>query len=118
MTDQEFEYLAGKVLSEEASREEQAELKKWLECEPARKEEFADLELARDFLRQYGPLLPAMGNSPTPIPKHRLRQLQEAVRKARAGQEAEPFLALLRHWIGSYRRATATAIAVLSICIY
>lgn len=115
MADDRFEALAMKVLTGEASREEASELAIWLERDAQRRDQFQELELARDVLREFGPLVRAMDAPHTPVPSHRLGPLLGAVRANRAEPEALSLLEWLCQWLNSHgwlTAAVATAVVV------
>src|SRR2546422_275530 len=77
----EFEILAAKVLAGEASAEEHSRLREILSQSAELRQDFAELAATWKTMCETGPLAKALHAPPTPIPKDRLKGLQEVVRE-------------------------------------
>jgi len=103
MSESEFDQLAAKVLSAEASAEEAAQCKAALAGHPAWRQRFEDLRQARALVVQLGWTQKAQAAPCTPIPEERLRHLQETVHRVFHAKSAPmpqylDFFSELRGW--------------------
>ncbi len=81
----EFDILAAKALSGEASAEEGARLEALLAESAERRQIFTGLKAVWAALKATAPIGQALAARPAPIPGQRLRQLQQAVREQARG---------------------------------
>ena len=121
MAETEFEILAAKVLAGEASAGERRRLEELLAQDTSLRAEFAELELARSYVRIIGPLAQALEAQPAPIPEHRLVELQAVVVKT-FGREARPqpmremMAELVLRWSRGYPTAVA-GVALIALAV-
>lgn len=87
--EEDFDILAAKVLADEASPEERAQLGEILARNAGLRQEFAEMKSMWNSLAGISPLVQALDAPPAPIPLERLVQLQEVVRK-KFGHSAPP----------------------------
>jgi anti-sigma factor RsiW len=81
--DDEFDILAAKVLTGEATQKERAEFQSMLANSPELSAEFAALQSTWNSLKKAAPVIQAETAPPAEIPAERLQQLQRVVRDAR-----------------------------------
>jgi hypothetical protein len=74
MTDTEFDALATKVLTGDASTEERSCVQDLVEKDPRWKVRYEELNQACGFVRKFGPLVDALHAAPQPVPEHRLAE--------------------------------------------
>src|SRR5436190_716184 len=117
----EFEVLAAKVLAGEATSQEKARLNELFAQDANLRDQFAELELARDFVREIGPLAQALDAPPAAIPEHRLRALQKVVTQNFGSQpRPESATVALGHiiwsWCSRHKAALAACVVAVMAC--
>src|SRR6266498_4081339 len=105
MPEDEFEFLAVKILSDEATEPEKERFEQLLALDAALRERFADLDFARKILRETRPLLEAMDAPPILIPERRLHALRQTVREHFISEPpSSAFAAMLWGWLARLNR--------------
>jgi hypothetical protein len=116
-----FNTLALRVIAGEASADDRHALEAELSAEPARREEFQQMQVTHDVLRTAAPMFEAGQATAPELPAYRLNELRTAVRQhfgpaaERSKKPTAAWVPVLR-WLFAGTGFTAFGVAVVLMC--
>ena len=116
-----FNTLALRVIAGEASADDRHALEAELSAEPARREEFQQMQVTHDVLRTTAPMFEAGQATAPELPAYRLNELRTAVRQhfgpaaERSKKPTAAWVPVLR-WLFAGTGFTAFGVAVVLMC--